>query len=196
MLSVEIKFKRVHPDAQLPAKKHGNREINAYEQDWLKTENDRFAQERPEQFAQGYRIGLPFEMNDMGFPTNLILGTGDTGYDIFCVEDKKIPSREAAIVSSGIDVAYITPGYWFRIEPRSGMGFKGGIQPHLGVIDNPYRGNLGVKLYNFSDDDYFVAKGDRIAQMVIYPVIEAKLSWSDEKFETARNENGTGSSGK
>jgi dUTP pyrophosphatase len=193
---IEIKFKKIHPDAQLPARKHGNRGVNEYEQQMLDQENKRFAQERPDLYAAGGRVGYPVAMGPNGERSDLILGTGDTGYDIFAVEDKVIPANSSAVVDTGIEVAYVTPGYWFAIMPRSGLGFKYGLQPHLGTIDNPFRGGLGVKLYNFSDILYEVKKGDRIAQIIFYPIIEPVISWSDEKIETARGENGFGSSGK
>ena len=95
-------------------------------------------------------------------------------------------------------LADITPGYWIRIEPRSGLGFKHSVQPHLGVIDNGYRGDLGVKLYNFNTNDTSdglqVKKGDKIAQLVVYPLIQPKFSFSDEISETTRGDNGFGSS--
>lgn len=62
--------------------------------------------------------------------------TGDTGYDIYSVEDKIIPAKGNAVIDVGLKVGYITPGYWFTIAPRSGLGFKHSIQPHLGIIDN------------------------------------------------------------
>ena len=194
-MTLEIKFKKIHPDAQLPMRKHGNRVLNQYELNTLDTENEKFLQERPEQYAAGYRVGYPIEIVD-GAPSGNIIGTGDTGYDLFSVVDIDIPAKGSAIVDTGIEVAYISPGYWFAIAPRSGLGFKHGIQPHPGIIDNGYQGNLGVKLYNFSDADYNIKKGDRIAQLVFYPVIEPQISWSDESFKTERGSSGFGSSGK
>ena len=88
------------------------------------------------------------------------------------------------------------PGWWFRIEPRSGLGFKHNLQPHLGVIDNGYRGDLGVKLYNLGNKDYEVKPGDRIAQFVVYPLIQPVCSWADEVENTNRGDSGFGSSGK
>lgn len=129
--------------------------------------------------------------------TNTEVATGDSGYDLFAVENVCIPSGGSKTVPVGLTVADITPGYWFRIEPRSGLGFKHSIQPHLGVIDNGYRGDLAVKLYNFSDEhDYQVNKGDKIAQLVFYPVIQPTMSFSEEITETSRGENGFGSSDK
>lgn len=126
---------------------------------------------------------------------NSELATGDSGYDLVSVEDVWISRGMSNIVPVGLTVADITPGYWFRIEPRSGLGFKHSIQPHLGVIDNGYRGDLAVKLYNFSQEqDYQVKKGDKIAQIVFYPVIQPVMTFSDEITETSRGEKGFGSS--
>ena len=122
--------------------------------------------------------------------------TGDSGYDIFCVEDVTIPARGTTVAPVGITVADISPGYWFRIEPRSGLGFKHNIQPHLGVIDNQYRGDLGVKLYNFSDKDVTIEKGKAVAQFVVYPLIQPVCEWADEVEESDRGASGFGSSGK
>lgn len=120
--------------------------------------------------------------------------TGDSGYDIFCVEDVTIPARGTTVAPVGVTVADISPGYWFRIEPRSGLGFKHNIQPHLGVIDNQYRGDLGVKLYNFSDKDVTIEKGKAVAQFVVYPLVQVDVDWSDEVTETDRGAKGFGSS--
>lgn len=123
-------------------------------------------------------------------------GTGDTGYDLTAVEDCFIPASGSVVVPVGLTLADITPGYWIRIEPRSGLGFKHNIQPHLGVIDNGYRGDLGVKLYNFSDsgNGYNIKKGDRIAQLVIYPLLQPEMSFTEEIVDTARGDKGFGSS--
>lgn len=135
-MQLEVKFKKTHKDAQIPTRKHGNRELNSYELDMLIKENERFEQERPEQYAAGYRIGLSYGYDKNGKITNLIAGTGDTGYDIFSIEDKEIPVNGSAIVDTGIELAYISPGYWFKIEARSGLGFRYGVAPHPGIVDN------------------------------------------------------------
>ena len=196
MPGVEVKLIKTHDDAKLPVRNHGNREINAYEERVMEVENERLQNEKPEMYAHGMRIGFPMEQDADGQLTNRVMGTGDTGYDIFAVEDTVIPAKGSNIVGTGIELAYISPGYWFRIEARSGLGFKYGIIPHFGIIDNNYQGNLGIKLYNLSDIDYGVKKGDRIAQIVFYPVVDSKISWTTEKIETIRGANGFGSSGK
>ena len=125
-----------------------------------------------------------------------VLGTGDTGYDVYAIENCIIPPNGSTIVETGIDVAYIEPGYWFLIAPRSGLGFKHSLQPHLGTVDNPYRGNCSVKLYNFSNNQYNVTKGDRIAQLIFFPLIEADIEWSETVEATHRGDKNLGSSGK
>lgn len=118
----------------------------------------------------------------------------DTGYDVSAVEDKVIPARGSAVVDVGLVLADITPGFWFRVEGRSGMGFKYGIQPHFGIIDNQYRGELGVKLYNQTDTDYTVTIGDRIAQFIVYKNYNTVIE-EGEIEDTIRGDKGFGSSG-
>lgn len=121
-------------------------------------------------------------------------GTGDTGFDLVAVEQTTILQRGSAVVPVGLTLADITPGYWIRIEPRSGLGFKHNLQPHLGVIDNGYRGDLAVKLYNFSDNGYIVQPGDKIAQLVVYPLLQPTFEFAEEATETSRGDKGFGSS--
>lgn len=121
---------------------------------------------------------------------------GDAGYDLFTVEDCVIPAKGSAIVPVGLKLGFITPGYWFRIEPRSGLGFKQSLQPHLGVIDNGYRGDLGIKVYNFSDDSQLISKGNGVAQFVVYQMIPSTVSFTDVAKEGLRGESGFGSSDK
>jgi dUTP pyrophosphatase len=119
----------------------------------------------------------------------------DTGFDVFCVEDKLIPARSSAIVDVGLKFANIPHGFWVKVEGRSGLGFKHGVIPHPGIIDNGYRGNAGIKLYNQTDIDYNVKAGDRIAQFVLYPLVPCDIEFGEVE-ETSRGEKGFGSSGK
>lgn len=122
-------------------------------------------------------------------------GVGDTGFDLVAVEQVDIMKGSSEVVPVGLTLADIDPGYWIRIEPRSGLGFKHSIQPHLGVIDNGYRGDLGVKLYNFNHHtSYRVNKGDKIAQLVVYPLIQPTFEYTEHISETVRGAKGFGSS--
>ena len=119
----------------------------------------------------------------------------DTGLDVTSIVDIVIPARGSAVVDVGLKFAYIEPGFWIKIEGRSGLGFKHGIIPHPGIIDSGYRGDAGVKLYNLTDRHYKIVAGDRIAQFVVYTnhVVEVK---EGDIQETERGAKGFGSSGK
>ena len=119
----------------------------------------------------------------------------DTGLDVSSVEDKVIPARGSAVVDVGLKFAFIDLGFWVKVEGRSGLGFKHGIIPHPGIIDQGYRGDAGIKLYNNTDKDYEVKAGDRIAQFVVYRNYPVEVS-EGEIIKSARGDKGFGSSGK
>lgn len=120
----------------------------------------------------------------------------DNCFDLYCVEDTTISARGSNVVPVGIKVAYITPGFGFVLRPKSGLGFKAGLQPHLGEIDNGYRGDCAVKMYNFSDTGYTYKKGDKIAQIKIEKIYDTNIEWAEEVEEADRGDAGFGSSGK
>jgi dUTP pyrophosphatase len=121
---------------------------------------------------------------------------GDTGYDIYAIEDVTIDPHSTKIVQIGLDIGYIETGYWIRIESRSGMFFRNGITAFPGVIDCSYRGKLGAALINNTDIPYIVHKNDRIAQLVVYKLLEPTITWAQTKDETSRGDKGFGSSGR
>jgi dUTP pyrophosphatase len=123
-------------------------------------------------------------------------GIGDTGFDLICVEDTIVFANSSAIIPVGIKVAYIEPGYWFKIEARSGLGFVFNLEPHCGIIDNSYRGDCGVKIFNFNTKDYLFKKGDKVAQLIVYELIQPTIEWANEIEKTERGEKGFGSSDK
>lgn len=122
--------------------------------------------------------------------------TGDSGLDLTCTDVVVVPAKGWAVAPVGLKLAYITPGYWIRVEGRSGVGFKKSIFPHFGIIDNPYRGDMGIKLYNFSDVPQTFIAGDKVAQLIVYPLIQADVEWADQVTETKRGDKGFGSSDK
>ena len=119
----------------------------------------------------------------------------DTGLDVTSVVDVTIPAKGSAVVDVGLKFSFIEPGYWVKIEGRSGLGFKHGIMPHPGIIDEGYRGDAGVKLYNLTDKDYEVKAGDRIAQFVVYTNHTVNVS-QGTVVQSDRGDKGFGSSGK
>ena len=130
----------------------------------------------------------------------------DNCFDLFAVEDTIVtgsrasPTGEVSIGSNvvpvGIKVGFISPGFGFVIKPKSGLGFKAGLQPHLGEIDTGYRRDCSVKMYNFSSKDYTYTKGDKVAQIKIEKNYNVSVEWTDEIEEAVRGEGGFGSSGK
>ncbi len=121
---------------------------------------------------------------------------GDTGYDVYAVEDATIAPHSTQTVPIGLDIGFIEPGYWIRIESRSGLFFKHGITVFSGVIDASYTGMLGISLINNRNVPYTVKKGDRIAQLVVYKLLEPNISWTETKVKTNRGDKGFGSSGR
>jgi dUTP pyrophosphatase len=102
-----------------------------------------------------------------------------------------------AIVPTGIRVE-IPQGFEMQIRPRSGLAVKHGITlPNTpGTIDSDYRGPLGVALVNLGAEPYTIHHGDRIAQMVVAPVVQVVFQVVDALSDTARGEGGFGSTGK
>ena len=119
----------------------------------------------------------------------------DSGWDLVAVEGIAIPPRNRGLVPVGLKLAFLEPGYWISVESRSGLSFKHGVLAHPGVIDQNYRGDLGVLLYNHSDKFYNVEKGDRIAQLVVHYNVHMQVGWGNVQA-TDRGEKGFGSSGK
>lgn len=103
---------------------------------------------------------------------------------------------QRVIVATGIRVE-IPVGYEMQIRPRSGLAVKHGISlPNTpGTIDSDYRGPLGVALVNLGDAPYRISHGDRIAQMIVAPVVQVGFAVVETLSETARGEGGFGSTG-
>ena len=104
---------------------------------------------------------------------------------------------QRAICPTGIRVQ-IPKGFEMQIRPRSGLATKFGITlPNTpGTIDSDYRGPLGVALVNLSDQPYVVQHGDRVAQMVVAPVVQAGFAVVEALEATPRGAGGCGSSGR
>jgi len=116
---------------------------------------------------------------------------GDAGLDLCAVDKCRVPPLGTVRIPTGIAVA-IPEGYQGEVRPRSGLASRG-IHVILGTIDSGYRGEIGVILFNSTGDWYQVRWGDRIAQLVVMPVIRAELVEVDELDETERGTGGFGS---
>ena len=122
--------------------------------------------------------------------------SGAAGMDVLAAEDVTLGPGERWPVATGLCVA-IPPGYEIQVRPRSGLALKHGISvPNTpGTIDSDYRGELKVLLINHGATAFEVRRGDRIAQLVLSPVVRASWLKVDELDETARGEGGFGSTG-
>ena len=109
-----------------------------------------------------------------------------------------IPAGGRKLIPTGIAIALPSADYVALIFARSGLGIKHGIAPAncVGVIDSDYRGEIMVGLQNSGDADYTVQPADRIAQLMITPVVQAQISMVEELDDTARGAGGFGSTGK
>ena len=109
-----------------------------------------------------------------------------------------IPAGGRKLIPTGIAIALPSADYVALIFARSGLGIKHGIAPAncVGVIDSDYRGEILVGLQNSGDTDYTVQPGDRIAQLMITPVVQAQVTLVDELDDTQRGAGGFGSTGK
>ena len=139
-----LKFKRIHPDAVLPAYAHPS----------------------------------------------------DAGMDVRSVEELAIAPGKRALVRTGL-VMMLPQFYEAQVRPRSGLALKHGITVlnTPGTIDSGYRGEVGVVLINLGQEEFKVAKGDKIAQLVIAPVTQPEIAEAFDVDETDRGEGGFGSTG-
>ena len=116
------------------------------------------------------------------------------GWDLYSAEEKIIPPNEKALIS--IDISISTPpDTYARVAPRSGLASKHFIDVGAGVIDEDYRGKVSVLLFNFSNKDFKVEIGDRIAQLILEKIYNTNLLQVEEHSFTYRGEGGFGSTG-
>lgn len=118
---------------------------------------------------------------------------GSAGYDLTCVEDVEIAGSGWTLVSTGI--AFTVPdGTYGQIAPRSGLSCKGCLVG-AGVIDRDYTGEVKVLLFNMSADPLVIAKGDRVAQLLLKRIALSDVVEVDTLDATERGEGGFGSTG-
>ncbi|GIL73629.1 hypothetical protein Vretimale_5486 [Volvox reticuliferus] len=119
---------------------------------------------------------------------------GAAGYDLASAEDTVVPARGKVLVKTDISIR-VPKGTYGRVAPRSGLAAKNFIDTGAGVVDEDYRGNVGVLLFNHSDTDFQIKVGDRIAQLVIEKIATPDVEEVEELDSTERGVNGYGSTG-
>ena len=124
---------------------------------------------------------------------------GASGMDLVAFTEKPIivKPQTSILIPTGLSVAF-SKDYEIQMRPRSGLAVKNSISilNTPGTIDSDYRGELKVIIFNHGNTDFKIDNGDRIAQMVLSPVMKIQLEETDNLPETLRGKGGFGSTGK
>ncbi len=122
---------------------------------------------------------------------------GAAGLDLRAAEAATLQPGQRCLMPTGLAMA-IPQGFEGQVRPRSGLAVKHGLTVlnAPGTIDSDYRGEVKVPLINLGQGAVMIARGDRIAQMVVAPVVQATLTEAETLAETARGRGGFGSSGR
>tara|TARA_B100000941_G_C28270906_1_gene431421 strand:- start:254 stop:691 length:438 start_codon:yes stop_codon:yes gene_type:complete len=125
--------------------------------------------------------------------------SGASGMDLNAFVEKPvtIKSKTSTLIPTGLSVAF-SEDYEIQIRPRSGLAVKNNITilNTPGTIDSDYRGEIKVLIFNHGNADFIINNGDRIAQMILSPVVKIDLEVINDLPETIRGEGGFGSTGK
>lgn len=114
------------------------------------------------------------------------------GYDLYAAKEATVPARGKVLVDTDISIA-VPAGTYGRVAPRSGLASKHSIDVGAGVIDADYRGPLKVLLFNFSDADFVVAVGERVAQLIVERIYTPDVLVVDQLEDSVRGAGGFGS---
>ena len=124
---------------------------------------------------------------------------GASGVDLiaFIKDPINIKPQTSKLISTGLSVAF-SESYEIQIRPRSGLAAKNNISVlnTPGTIDSDYRGELKIIIFNHGSENFIINNNDRVAQMVLTPVIKMELEETNELPESIRGEGGFGSTGK
>jgi len=119
--------------------------------------------------------------------------TGDAGADIFPLESGTVPAKSRKLIKTGVHMEF-APGYRGRMHSRSGLSLKNGVETGAGLIDNSYRGDIGVMLYNHGDEAFHYSPEKAVSQICIERFEQAIFEVVDELGDSSRGEKGFGSS--
>lgn len=121
---------------------------------------------------------------------------GAVGADLFSILTKEIPPGERRVIPTGLAIE-LPPGFEAQVRSRSGLALKHGISVlnSPGTIDQDFRGPIQVILHNSGQEPFQVKYGDRIAQLVVSPVVKVSFLEAAELSDTDRGEGGFGSTG-
>ncbi len=124
---------------------------------------------------------------------------GASGMDLMAYLERSInlEPRKSCLIPTGLSIA-LPEKYEIQIRPRSGLAAKNNISVlnTPGTIDSDYRGEIKIILFNHGNENFIINNNDRIAQMILSPVIKMELEETDELPESIRGDGGFGSTGK
>lgn len=120
---------------------------------------------------------------------------GAAGLDVCALTAAVVPARGRALIRTGLKIV-CERNFYIRVAPRSGLALKKGIDVGGGVVDSSYRGEVGIILFNHSDDDFEVKPGDKIAQLILEVIpTDVNVVYGKIFDETSRSAGGFGSTG-
>ena len=118
----------------------------------------------------------------------------DTGYDIYVSGDYTIPPNQSAVIGHNLRVQ-LPPNTWGMVTGRS-SNVDRGLQTLLGILDNGYRGPVTISVFNFSGEECVIPHGDRIAQLILLPMVVPPVQYADRLDDSDRGNGSLGSTGK
>jgi dUTP pyrophosphatase len=135
--------------------------------------------------------------SEVKLPSYKTLGASGMDLMAFIKSSVTIKPKTSCLIPTGFSMAF-SKDYEVQIRPRSGLAAKKNISilNTPGTIDSDYRGEIKVIIYNHGNEDFVVKNNDRIAQMILTPVVKMELQESEELPETIRGKGGFGSTGK
>ena len=134
---------------------------------------------------------------EVELPSYKTLGASGMDLMAFIKSSITVKSKTSCLIPTGLSIAF-SKDYEVQIRPRSGLAAKNNISVlnTPGTIDSDYRGEIKVIIYNHGSEDFIVNNKDRIAQMILTPIMKMELEETNELPETVRGEGGFGSTGK
>ena len=138
-------------------------------------------------------VNVSFDKNDSKIPIRMY--SNSAGYDLFAGESAIVPKWSRALVNTKIRLD-IPKGFYGEIKPRSGLAIRNGITAFNGTVDSGYLGFVYVIVFNNSDVDFNIDKGNRIAQIIFKKCHSVFFKYCEQvSVDTDRGVNGFGSSG-
>ena len=149
---------------------------------------------------QEVKVDFRILREDMISGDNMKYGTlGSAGLDLrACVDEKlELAAGECRLIPSGIAIHIGDPGFAAVVVPRSGLGHRGLVLGNLvGLIDSDYQGEILMSCWNRGEKTQVIEPGDRVAQLVVIPVVKPQWNWVDGFEESERGVGGFGHTGK